>query len=103
MRDAHSTTKFFLALVALIVALGAVGGLGVRGLASVKRADDQVFSDNFLTAQATNRVNTGLSQAERLALEITSTSDEHVADQRRAQLQQVVIGQVDADIAALVR
>ena len=103
MRDAHSTTKFFIALVALVAALGAVGLLGVRGLASVKHADDQVFSDNFLTAEATNRVNTGLSQAERLALEITSTSDSHVADQRRAELQQVVIGRVDADIADLVR
>ncbi len=103
MRDARSTTKFFVALVALVVALVTVGGLSLRGLASVKHADDQVFSDNLLTSEATNRVNTGLSQAERLALEITSTSDARVAEQRRAQLQQVVIGRVDADVAALVR
>jgi diguanylate cyclase (GGDEF)-like protein len=103
VRDARSTTKFFLALGALGMALVTVGVLGLHGLASVKRADDQVFSDNFLTAQATNRVNTGLSQAERLALEITATSDPRIADERRARLQQVVIGQVDGDVAELVR
>ncbi len=84
MGDARSTTKFFVALVALVVALVAVGALGLRGLASVKRADDQVFSDNFLSSEATNRLNTDLSRAERLALEIAATSDIRVADRRRA-------------------
>src|SRR6478735_1410947 len=83
MGDARSTTKFFVALVALVVALVAVGALGLRGLASVKHADDQVFSDNFLTSEATNRLNTDLSRAERLALEIAATSDARVADRRR--------------------
>src|ERR1700754_3924526 len=103
MNDGRATKRFFAALCALLLSLGAVAALGLHGLDTVKRSDDRVFSDNFLTAQATNRVVTDVARAERAALEITATSDARVAETRRARLLQIVVPQVNADIATLVK
>jgi diguanylate cyclase (GGDEF)-like protein len=103
MHNLRVTTRFFAALVILLAALTAVGVLGVHGLREVRRANDQVFSDNFVTAEATNRLTSDLARAQAVALEITATSDVTSADRLRAQLHQAVLPQVAADLRRLRR
>ena len=101
--DIRASTRFFVALVVLLVALAAIAVLGLSGLATVDGANRQVFSDNFLTAEATSRLATDLAGVEVLSLEIARTSNSAVADRLRARLDEISIPAADARVAALVR
>ncbi len=103
IRDIRASTRFFAALGVLIGALAAMFVLGLSGLAAVDRANRQVFQDNFLTAETTNRVATSLGRAETLSLEIIQTSNQTRAETQRVLLDQTVIPGVNASIRALVR
>jgi diguanylate cyclase (GGDEF)-like protein len=103
MSDLRATTRFFLALAILVTALGAVGIAGLHGLGAVGHANDQVFDDNFQTAEANRRLTTDLSRAERIALEITTAADDAPRERLRAELGQIAIPRVDDDVARLQR
>jgi diguanylate cyclase (GGDEF)-like protein len=93
------STRFFVALFVLLASLTAVSVLGLRGLQDVQRANDQVFADNLLTAEATSQLAIDLGSAQRIGLEITAISGAKEVDELRAQLDQVVVPKVNADIA----
>jgi diguanylate cyclase (GGDEF)-like protein len=97
------STRFFLALIVLLGSLAAVGVLGLRGQYEIQRANDQVFSDNFLTAEATSQLALELGSAERVGLEITAIRGAAELDELRAQLDQTVIPRVNADLATFLR
>jgi diguanylate cyclase (GGDEF)-like protein len=97
-----ATTRFFLSLGIVVLAVAGMAAVGLRGLATVDAANRQVFSDNFLTAEATNHMNIDLARAEVISLQITAAPDEPAADLLRARLQEIVIPAVRADIAAVL-
>jgi diguanylate cyclase (GGDEF)-like protein len=103
LRGIRVSTRFFIALGVLLLALAAMVGVGLHGLAAVEHANDQVVSDNLLTAEATSRVASDLARAEALSLEISGGGDASASDQLRIELDQAIIPQVDASIAALLR
>jgi diguanylate cyclase (GGDEF)-like protein len=92
------STRFFVALFVLLGSLTAVSVLGLRGLQHVQGANDQVFADNLLTAEATSQLAVDLGSAQRIGLEITAISGAKEVDELRTQLDQVVIPKVNADI-----
>jgi diguanylate cyclase (GGDEF)-like protein len=87
----------------LLGSLAVVAALGLRGQSEVQRANDQVFSDNFLTAEATSELALDLGRAERLGLEITSIRGTKELGELRAELDLVVIPKVNSDIARFLR
>jgi diguanylate cyclase (GGDEF)-like protein len=103
MPDNRVTGRFFVALAVLIAALAAVVILGIGGLGRVNRANDQVFADNFQTAQATSRLSYDIGDAEALGLRVAASPDAAAADRLLAQLGQIVVPRVDGDIAQLLR
>jgi hypothetical protein len=86
MTDSRMVTRFFVALAVLIAALVAVAALGVGGLRSVGRANDQVFNDNLRTALATSRVARDIDRAEMLGLKVAAAPDSLAAERLRTQL-----------------
>jgi diguanylate cyclase (GGDEF)-like protein len=93
------STRFFVALFVLLASLTAVSVLGLRGLQDVQRANNQVFADNLLTAEATSQLAIDLGSAQRIGLEMTATTGAKEIDELRARLDQVVVPKVNADIA----
>jgi diguanylate cyclase (GGDEF)-like protein len=96
------STGFFAALVVLLGSLVGVSVLGLRGLQDVQRANNQVFADNLLTAEATSQLAIDLGTAERIGLEITAITDTKEVDELRVQLDELVVPKVNADIARLL-
>ncbi|HEX3737696.1 MAG TPA: GGDEF domain-containing protein [Solirubrobacterales bacterium] len=103
MPDTRVTRRFFVALAVLIASLAAVVVLGIVGLEKVGQANDQIYADNFQTALANSRLGRDIGRAESLGLVVAARSDGVRADRLRAQLRQIVIPQVNADIADLLR
>jgi diguanylate cyclase (GGDEF)-like protein len=101
--DIRISTRFFVALFVLLASLAAVSTLGLRGLQDVQRANEQVYADNLLTAEATSELAIDLGSAQRIGLEITAVSGAKEVDELRAQLDQVVVPKVNADIARFLR
>jgi diguanylate cyclase (GGDEF)-like protein len=92
-------TRFFIALFALIGALLAVGIVAYRGIDEVASANDQVYSDNYRTSQATSELAAALAQAESIGLRITTARDDSGAAQLRTRLDQVAIPAVNGALA----
>ncbi|HEX5852376.1 MAG TPA: diguanylate cyclase [Solirubrobacteraceae bacterium] len=92
------STHFFIALAVLLVSFVAVASLGLVGLRDVQRANDQVFSDNLLTVEATSQLAVDLGEAERIALELTSVERATEVAVLKAQLEQIQVPRVNADI-----
>jgi diguanylate cyclase (GGDEF)-like protein len=103
LREIRASTRFFLSLFVLLVAVAAMAVLGLSGLAEVNAANRQVFSDNFLTAQATSGLGSDLGRVEVLSLQIAGPIGASAADRLRAKLDAIVIPEVDDEIAALIR
>jgi diguanylate cyclase (GGDEF)-like protein len=103
LREISASTRFFLSLLVLLVAVAAMAVLGLSGLGDVNAANRQVFSDNFLTAEATSGLASDLGHTEVLSLQIAGPIDASSADRLRAQLDAIVLPEVDTDIAALIR
>ncbi len=101
--DTRVGTRFFLALAALTAVLVAVAALGLLSLRSVERADNQVFDDNFRTAEANSKLSSDLGQARGLSLEILATDALPDAERLRARLHEVSLPRIDADVAQLLR
>jgi diguanylate cyclase (GGDEF)-like protein len=93
------SSRFFLALATLLVAVGVAGVLAYRGLDDVQSANTQVYSNNFLTAQDTSALAVNLSAVETLGLRIVSARDESSALVLRTQLDQIAIPAVNAGLA----
>jgi diguanylate cyclase (GGDEF)-like protein len=98
-RSPSLSARFFIALFVLVGALAAVGVLAERGLEQVQAANNQVFSDNYVTAQDTSSLAVDLARVENLGLRITTARDDAAALALRTQLDQVSIPAVNADIA----
>ena len=96
------SARFFVTLVVLLGALGAAGVIGLHGLDQVQSANDQVFSDNYLTAEATSQMSVDLARTETLALRITTARDPATAAGLRTQLHQIAIPRANATLARLV-
>jgi diguanylate cyclase (GGDEF)-like protein len=96
-------TRFFLALAALTALLVAVAGLGLLSLRSVENADNDVFDDNFVTAEANSRLSTDFGHAQGVSLQILTSDTLPEAERLRARLEQTVRPQIDADITRLLR
>jgi diguanylate cyclase (GGDEF)-like protein len=103
LRGLIASTRFFIALGVLLAALAAMAVVGLSGLAAVDGANRQVFSDNYLSAEATSRVATDLSGVEVLGLQITQTTSRSAAERLRARLDEIAIPTAGASISALVR
>jgi diguanylate cyclase (GGDEF)-like protein len=97
------SARFFLALFVLSASLVAVGSLGLRGLRDVQHANDQVFADNLVTAEASSRLALDLANAERLGLELTASNNAAEIDRLRAELDLIAVPQVNSDIARFLR
>jgi diguanylate cyclase (GGDEF)-like protein len=97
------SARFFVALFVLSASLVAVGVLGLRGLQDVQHANDQVFADNLLTAEATSRLALDLANAERIGLESTAANNAAQIDRLRAELDLIAVPQVNSDIARFQR
>jgi diguanylate cyclase (GGDEF)-like protein len=97
------STRFFCALFVLSASLVAVGGLGLRGLRDVQHANDQVFSDNLVTAEATSQLALDLANAERIGLELTASNHAAEIAELRAELGLIAIPHVNGDIARFLR
>ncbi len=77
----------------------AVASLGLAGLRDVQRANNQVFSDNLLTAEAASQLAIDLAEARGIGLELTSVERAAEAGVLRARLDLLLIPTVNADIA----
>jgi diguanylate cyclase (GGDEF)-like protein len=97
------TARFFVALFVLTASLVAVGVLGLRGLHDVQHANDQVFADNLVTAEASSRLALDLANAERIGLELTASNNGAEIEQLRAELDLIAVPQVNSDIATFLR
>ncbi len=97
------SARFFVALFVLFASLVAVGVLGLRGLQDVQHANDQVFADNLLTAEASSRLALDLANAERIGLELTASNNAAEIDRLRAELDLIAVPQVDSDITRFLR
>ncbi len=97
------STRFFIALGVLLVSFVAVASLGLVGLRDVQSANDQVFSDNLLTVEATSQLAVDLGEAERVALELTSVDRPDEAAALKAQLEQILVPKVNGDIARFLQ
>lgn len=102
-RDLLASTRFFAALAVLLVALVGIAAIGLTGLSTVDAANQQVFSDNFRTAEDTSRVATDLARVQVLGVEILGTVNQRTVEVLRARLDQTVIPSASASIARLVR
>lgn len=102
-RDHRVTLRFFAALGLLVVALGTSVAVAVSGLGSVNRANDQVFSDNFQTAEQTNVVATRLARVETLSLELLDARTQRQRESLSAELTQVAVPQAGSAISGLKR
>jgi diguanylate cyclase (GGDEF)-like protein len=102
-RDHRVTLRFFGALGLLLIALGASVALGISGLDSVNRANEQVFADNFQTAQDTSAVATRLARVEALSLELLDAGTPRQREALRAQLTQGAVSRVGSAITVLMR
>jgi diguanylate cyclase (GGDEF)-like protein len=101
--EVRASTRFFIALGVLLAALAAMAVLGLSGLAAVDGANRQVFSDNYLSAEATSRVATDLSGVEVLSLQLAQTTNLSAAERLRARLDEIAIPRAAASVAAFVR
>ena len=93
------SSRFFLALAALLVTVGVAGVVAYRGLDDVQRANTQVYSDNFLTAQDTSELSVALSRVETLGLRIVNASNTASVVELRTQLDQQAIPEVNDVLA----
>ena len=101
--DLLASTRFFAALAVLLMALVGIAVIGLTGLAAVDASNQQVFSDNFRTAEDTSRVATDLARVQALGLEILGTVNQRTVEVLRARLDQTVVPSASASIAKLVR
>jgi diguanylate cyclase (GGDEF)-like protein len=97
------STRFFVALFVLSASLVAIGALGWLGLQDVQHADNQVFADNLLTAEATSQLALDLANAERIGLELTASNSAAEIDELRAELGLIAQPQVRSDITRFMR
>ena len=102
-RDISASTRFFVGLSVLLIAVVATAVLGVIGLSAVDRANRQVFADNFRTSQETSLVATNLGRVEALSLEVIGAPNNRTAEGLRAQLEEIAIPRTTASIVALTR
>src|ERR1700735_2066060 len=103
LREFTASTRFFIALGVLLVALAAMAIVGLSGLAAGGGANRQVFSANYLSAEATSRVATDLSGVEVLGLQIAQTTNRSTAERLRARLDEIAIPEAGASISTLIR
>jgi diguanylate cyclase (GGDEF)-like protein len=96
------TSRFFAALAVLLVTLAGVGVLAYTGLVQVEQANDQVYTDNFRTAQVTSKLGISLAQVETLALRIVASPDARGAIAMRTELDQVEIPAARTLVARLM-
>jgi diguanylate cyclase (GGDEF)-like protein len=101
--DSRMSTRFFVALGALTTMLVAVAILGLVGLRSVDRANEQVFDDNLRTAESTGRLAADLGRAQAVSLEVVSSGAPQDAERLRVRLEQILVPRIDADLSQLLR
>ncbi len=101
--DRHVSARFFTALAALLVVLLTAAALGLSGLSAVDHANNQVFDDNFRTAESTSRLAVDLGRAQTLSLQIVAASEPPTAEHLRAELAVSVLPAVARDITQVLR
>ena len=67
LRHPGLSARFFIALLLLLGSLATVAVVAIRGLEQVQTANDQVYSDNYLTSETTSAVAVELSRAESMS------------------------------------
>jgi diguanylate cyclase (GGDEF)-like protein len=75
MRRSRISSKFFLALAAVVPMMVGIAWVGASGLTAMHRAADAVYKDNFHAAQVTSGVADALATAEATSLQSISSSD----------------------------
>ena len=102
LRSSSLSTRFFVALIVLIVALAGIGAVGFDGLVRVQRANDQVYSDNYLTEETTSEVAVALSRVETLSARLATAPDASQAARLRAELEFAAVPRANRAISRLV-
>jgi diguanylate cyclase (GGDEF)-like protein len=97
------SARFFIALAVLLASLAVLGVVAARGLDDVQGANDQIYTDNYLTAQDTSNLALELSRAEALSLRVVSAGDSTTATELRTRLDQVVIPRVNTLLAKFIQ
>ena len=92
------STRFFAALIVLLAALGGAVVVAVHGLGRVQDANTLVYSDTFLTEEATSNLAVQLSRAEVAAVKVTLARTPEDAAVRRTELNRLVIPDVETAI-----
>jgi diguanylate cyclase (GGDEF)-like protein len=95
------SARFFVALGVLLIGLAAVGLVATSGLQRVQGANDQVFSDNYLTAATTSQLSNDLARVEVVSLQLAATTDPIAAARLRTHLDQIEVPKVNAALAIL--
>lgn len=75
LRSSPLSTRFFVALIVLLVALLGITSVAFDGLVRVQGANDQVYSDNYLTAETTSQVAVELSRVDTLTSRLAGATD----------------------------
>ena len=88
------STRFFAALIVLLAALGGAVVVAVHGLGQVQDANTLVYSDTFLTEEATSNLAVQLSRADLAAVKVTLARTPEDAAVRRTELDRLVIPDV---------
>ena len=96
------SSRFFIALFVLLASLVGVGVVSMHGLRDVQDANNQVFSDNYLTAQDTSNLAIELGARREPEPAHRRRADAATATELRTQLDQVVIPKVNTLIATFV-
>jgi diguanylate cyclase (GGDEF)-like protein len=96
-----ASARFFLSLGIVVLALVGTVAVALRGLANVDAANRQLFSDNLLTVVRTGDLMARLGRVEAISLHLTFSPDGAAADRKRAELEEIVIPAVRANIASL--
>jgi hypothetical protein len=89
------SARFFIALFVLLASLAGLGAVSAFELGEVNAANDQVYLDNYRTAEITTSLSVELGRAESLSLRIVSAGDATTATELRTELDQVTIPKVN--------
>jgi diguanylate cyclase (GGDEF)-like protein len=102
-RYPNLSARFFAALFALVVGLLVLALVAFHGLDHVQGANDQVYSDNYLTAQATSRLAVDIGRAEVLTLRLATASSNAEAAGLQVELDEIAIPRVNSAMSRLLR